>query len=90
MENVFLIPNPNLNPKPNLTLNLTSDISKYFSENDFQRDLPLVDVGLRFPVRPRGKFKVDSVYLFGLFSSGFPFGFYDGSTRSCNFLDVCV
>ena len=31
-----------------LNLNLTSAISK-FSEDDFQRDLPLVDVGLRSP-----------------------------------------
>ena len=34
-----------------LTLNLTSAISKLFSEDDFQRDLPLVDVGLRFPIK---------------------------------------
>ena len=48
---VVLMVFESLTLKLNLTLNLTSAISKYFSEDDFRRDLPLVDVGLRSPGR---------------------------------------
>ena len=41
-----------------LNLTLTSAISKQFSEDDFQRDLPLVDVGLRSPLKINYKFKL--------------------------------
>ena len=44
-----------------LSLNLTSAISKQFSEDDFQRDLPLVDVGLRSPIQTSRVFHTSSL-----------------------------
>ena len=43
-------------------------------------------------LQPQGTFKVGSVYLFGVFSSGFSFGFYNGFHDGFydGFLDVCV
>ena len=39
-------------------------------------EYPMTTCELRSPTA--SKFKVDSVYLFGRFSSGFSFGFYNG------------